>query len=686
MLPLRSQLFYLAALMPAAAQATAPAFAPADVFALQWAEAPALSPDGRQIVYQRSFFDNKTDSRRSNLWWLDAKTGEQRPLTSGNSNDTQATWSPDGKRLAYVGVDDGRAQIFLRWMDSGQSARLTQLEYAPSSLSWSPDGRLLAFNQRLPSEASAPAKGMPKPPKDAEWAPPVKVIDELFYRADGSGYVEPGFVHVFVISADGGAPRQVTRGNHNFRGPLAWSADGQALYLSANPVADAEYDPIESDIYRVELDDGKLTRLTERDGPDAQPTISPDGRWLAYIGFDDRLMGYHNRQLSLLDLRNGSTRVLTADFDRSIDSAEWDGNRGLYLQFDDHGDSKIGWISASGGKVQTVASDLGGTSMGRPYAGGSMDVRAGRVAYTRGTAYRPADIAVTTRGKPSRVLTALNDNLLDARTLGKVEEIRWTSSFDQRQVQGWLAYPPDFDPGKKYPLLLEIHGGPFSNYGPRFAPEIQLYAAKGYVVLYCNPRGSTSYGDEFANLIHHNYPGQDYDDLISGVDAVISRGFVDEGNLFVTGGSGGGVLTAWIVGHTQRFQAAVVAKPVINWYSFVLTSDAYAVFSRYWFPGHPWDHQEHYMKRSPISYVKNVTTPTMLISGESDYRTPISEAEQYYQALKLLKVDTALVRVPGASHSINRRPSQMLAQVLNTAGWFEQHRRQEPNAAETNKE
>ena len=180
MLPLRSQLFYLVALMPAAAQATAPAFAPADVFALQWAEAPALSPDGRQIVYQRSFFDNKTDSRRSNLWWLDAKTGEQRPLTSGSSNDTQATWSPDGKRLAYVGVDDGRAQIFLRWMDSGESARLTQLEYAPSSLSWSPDGRLLAFNQRLPSEAAAPAKGMPKPPKDAEWAPPVKVIDELF--------------------------------------------------------------------------------------------------------------------------------------------------------------------------------------------------------------------------------------------------------------------------------------------------------------------------------------------------------------------------------------------------------------------------------------------------------------------------------------------------------------------------
>lgn len=668
-------LLCLTLLLPLRAYGTPPAFAPEDVFALQWAEAPKLSPDGTQLVYQRSFFDIQADTRRSNLWWLNVKSGEQRPLTTGSSNDGQAVWSPDGKRLAYVGVDQGKTQIFMRWMDTGQSARLTQLQQGPGSLTWSPDGRSLAFTQRLDAANQPLVNDMPKAPANAEWSAPVKVIEQLNYRADGSGYVSPGFQHVFVMSADGGAPRQVTQGNHDYAGPLVWSHDGKALYLAANPVADADYDPIESDLYRLEIADGSLTRLTERDGPDNAPSLSADGRWLAYLGFDDRRMGYQNQQLSILDLQSGSTRVLTANFDRSIDSVQWDGNRGLYLSYDDHGVSKIGWVAASGGQIVAVSSDLGGVSMGRPYTSGNWHTSAGRVVYTHGSEYRPADVAVVSRGAKARVLTHLSDTLLEARTLGKVQELSWKSSFDQREIQGWIVYPPDFDASKKYPLLLEIHGGPFTSYGPHFAPEIQLYAAKSYVVLYTNPRGSTSYGDEFANLIHHNYPGQDYDDLMSGVDAILERGYIDADNLFVTGGSGGGCLSAWIVGHTTRFQAAVVAKPVINWYSFVLTSDLPAFFTQYWFPGNPWDHLEHYMKRSPISYVGKVRTPTMLITGESDYRTPISESEQFYQALKLQKVDTALVRIPGASHNISNRPSQMLAQVLNASAWFERHHR-----------
>jgi acylaminoacyl-peptidase len=304
-----------------------------------------------------------------------------------------------------------------------------------------------------------------------------------------------------------------------------------------------------------------------------------------------------------------------------------------------------------------------------------MSAGSGRVAYTRGTPYRAADVAVVGHDGKAKILTDLGANLLDHRNLGKVEELTWKSSADQRDVHGWLVYPPNFDAKKKYPLLLEIHGGPFAAYGPHFAPETQLYAAQGYLVLYANPRGSTSYGAEFANLIHHNYPSQDFDDLMSGVDTVIARGAVDADNLFVTGGSGGGVLTAWIVGHTERFRAAVVAKPVINWFSFVLTSDSDPYFVDYWFAGMPWDNVEQYAKRSPISYVGKVKTPTMLIVGESDYRTPISEAEQFYEALKLRRIDTVLVRIPGASHEINTRPSNMLAQVLNTSAWFERHRK-----------
>ena len=241
-------------------------------------------------------------------------------------------------------------------------------------------------------------------------------------------------------------------------------------------------------------------------------------------------------------------------------------------------------------------------------------------------------------------------------------------------MQGWVVTPPDFDPSKKYPLLLEIHGGPFAGYGGAFSAEIQLYAAAGNIVLYSNPRGSTGYGEEFGNLIHHDYPNHDYDDLMSGVDAVIARGSVDTNNLFVTGGSGGGVLTAWIVGHTHRFRAAVVAKPVINWYSFVLTADAPAFFYKYWFSGYPWENLEQYMRRSPISYVGNVTTPTMLLTGEEDYRTPSEEVEQFYEALKLLKVPTAMVRIPDASHEIAAKPSNMMAKVAYILAWFEKYR------------
>jgi len=252
--------------------------------------------------------------------------------------------------------------------------------------------------------------------------------------------------------------------------------------------------------------------------------------------------------------------------------------------------------------------------------------------------------------------------------------MRWKSSKDGRAIEGWVITPPGFDPSRKYPLILEIHGGPVANYGPRFAFELQLFAAAGYVVLYANPRGSDSYGAEFGNLIHHDYPGDDYFDLMSGVDAVIARGFVDERNLFVTGGSGGGVLTAWIVGKTDRFRAAVVAKPVINWYSFVLTSDMTSYFYKYWFSGFPWDHEAEYMRRSPLSLVGQVKTPTMVMTGEADFRTPISESEQYYQALKLRRVDTALVRVPGASHDIAARPSQLLAKAAHILAWFEKYR------------
>lgn len=667
---LAAVLFCLPLLCAAAPPAgEAQRFQPRDVFDLEWADHPELSPDGRHIVYQRNHFDIMKDRRRSHLWLLDAEGARHRPLTSGTGSDGAAVWSPQGDRIAWVSAREGSAQIWLRWMDTGQTAVLTQLTEAPGDLAWSPDGRMLAFTMRVPAQ-SKPLATMPARPKGAEWAPDVKVIDRLGYRFDGAGYVDPAYTHVFVLPAEGGTPRQVTRGDYQHQDVPVWSRDGRSLFVVSNRADDWEYDLVDSEIYRLDLASGEMTALTARDGPDASPALSPDGRRLAYVGWDDRKLGYQQMQLYVLDLRDGKSRALTAKFDHDVSVPVWDADgRGIYVGYAKRGAGHIGWVPADGGEVRTIATDFDGTAMGRPYGGGSFSAAAGRVAYTRSTAHRPADVALVARGSAPRVLTDLNHDALAHKRLGDVEEF-WVESSDGLDVQAWLVKPPQFVAGRKYPLLLEIHGGPYENYGARFAPEIQLYASAGYMVLYVNPRGSTSYGQAFADHIQHDYPSRDYDDLMAAVDAAIARGSVDPERLYVTGGSGGGVLTAWIVGHTDRFRAAVVAKPVINWTSFVLTADMYPFFSNYWFPAPPWEAQEHYWKRSPLAYVGKVKTPTMLIAGESDHRTPISETEQYYQALKLRRVDTAMVRIPGASHGINLRPSNMIAQVLNTLGWF----------------
>jgi acylaminoacyl-peptidase len=374
-------------------------------------------------------------------------------------------------------------------------------------------------------------------------------------------------------------------------------------------------------------------------------------------------------------VRDGSSRELTAAFDRSINAVTWAGSSNrLYVQYDDHGKRNLATLSLNG-QINSFADDVGSASIGRPYTSGGFSVAGnGAYAYSAGGPDRPADVAAGRRGGAASKLTHLNDDLFSHKTLGKVEEIIWQSSVGDHEVQGWVVTPPDFDAAADYPLILEIHGGPFAAYGPHFSVEVQLYAAAGYVVLYTNPRGSTSYGDEFANEIHHSYPGLDYDDLMSGVDAVIARGYVDEDQLFVTGGSGGGVLSAWIVGKTDRFAAAAVAKPVINWISEALYSDIHTMIPEYWFEKYPWEDPDGYWARSPLSLVGNVSTPTMLLTGESDHRTPMAESEQYYQALQLRKIDSALVRVPESSHGIASRPSNQIAKVDNILAWFARYR------------
>ena len=667
--------FFISHALGAPAEAPSRFFEGRDLFGLQVATDPQIRPDGKVVAYTRVTYDVMKDKGRSSIWIIDTETGVQTPLVSGSGDHTSPRWSHDGSRLAFVSTaEGGRPQVFVRWTQSGEAAHLAELVDAPSDLSWSPDDKWLAFTMFAPDEKSklgeAPAK-----PEGAEWAPELQIITDVNYRADGAGYLKPGYTHVYVIPADGGAPRQLTFGAFNEAGPLSWTPDSESVIANGNRIEGWQRDPVNSEIYQISIADGEIKALTTRKGPDAALGLSPDGTKLAYAGFDDQLLSYTIQQLYVMDLQSGSSRSITESLDRSIDNAQWaaDG-RSIYIQYDDRGTTRIARISLSG-RIEPVAEGVSGGSLDRPYTGGQFTVaKNGAVAFTSGSVHRPSDISIARSGK-SRQLTKLNDALLGHKTLGEVKQLKVISSVDQREIDAWLVTPPELDRSKKYPLILEIHGGPFAAYGPVFSTDNQLYAAAGYAVLYTNPRGSSSYGQEFANLIHHAYPGNDYDDLMSAVDAAIAEGYVDPDNLFVTGGSGGGVLTAWIVGKTTRFKAAATQKPVINWTSTVLTTDAYMFMPKYWFAKAPWDDYEPYWRRSPLSLVGSVKTPTLVVVGDQDFRTPLSDSEQYYQALQLQGVPTALVKVPGASHGgLTARPSQSAAKASAILAWFDKYK------------
>jgi dipeptidyl aminopeptidase/acylaminoacyl peptidase len=655
-----------------------------DIFNLELATDPQISPDGKRIIYVRQFTDIMNDRRHSNLWIINFDGTDHRPLTSGNFNDTSPRWSPDGTQIIYLSNRDqapgGPSQIYRRWMDSGETAKITSLTQQPSGITWSPDSKWISFTMLVPDQAPSIIK-MPSPPEGAKWAEPAKVIDKLVYRFNALGYLKAGYIHLFIIPIEGGTPRQISSGKFQHGGPFGaseavWSPDSRSLIISVNRNENYELNARDTDVHEFPIADGSVKRLTNRKGPDNNPQISPDGKLIAYVGFEDKFQGYQVTQLHLMNRDGSNQRVISSKWDRDVTVFRWahDSNS-LYFTSNDQGNTGL-YATSLDGNVRKLLNNVGSTTSA--YGGSSVFsiAKNGAFAITQTRPNNPGDIASGNLSDAKiRVLTTVNEDLIGNRKLGQVEEIWYTSSKDNRKIQGWIIKPPDFDPAKKYPLILEIHGGPFADYGDRFDLEKQLMAASGYVVLYTNPRGSTSYGGEFGNLIHHAYPGDDFFDLNSGVDAVVAKGYIDPEQLYVTGGSGGGVLTCWMIGRTPRFRAAVTVYPVINWYSFVLTSDIGNWTVNHWFPGFPWDHVDHYEKRSLLSVVKNVKTPTMVLTGEADYRTPMSDSEQYYQALKLLGVESVLVRVPDEPHGIQVRPSHHISKILHIVGWFDQHRK-----------
>ncbi|MBA2303287.1 MAG: S9 family peptidase, partial [Acidobacteria bacterium] len=602
---------------------------------------PQLSPDGSQILYTRGWVDKMNDRRESALWIMNANGNRNRFLVKGSN----ARWSPSGDRIAYVAPGEPRgSQLFVRWMDAeGATSQVTRVDQSPASIAWSPDGTQLSFTALVEERNNWPIK-LPKPPAGAKWTEAPRIVERLHYRRDRSGFTDNGFRHLFLVPAIGGTPRQITAGNFDHNG-TEWTPDGKSILFSGLRVEADDYQWRESEIYAVDVADGNIRQLTHRKGPDSNPSVSPDGRQVAYTGNDHSRDTWTDSKLYVMNIDGSSPRLVSGDWDRSPGSLEWSAEgSGLYFTAQSEGAQNLYYlpIGVNPGKVTPV-------TRGAHMLAVSDISDKGVAVGTLTSFHKPGDIVAFDLGprrkagealeaEAMKQLTFVNNDVLTGKKLGDVKEI-WYTAPDGLKIQGWYITPPDFDASKKYPMQLHIHGGPHSMYNVGFNFAWQEHAASDYVVLYTNPRGSTGYGSIFGNAIKNAYPGKDYDDLMTGVDTVIAKGFVDKENMFVTGCSGGGVLTAWIVGKTDRFAAASANCPVIDWLSFVGTTDGASWY--YNFDKLPWEDPTEHLRRSPLTYVGKVKTPTMLMTGVNDLRTPMPQTEQFYSALKLLKVPTA---------------------------------------------
>jgi len=614
---------------------------------------PQISPDGTQILYSRGYVDQINDRRASEIWIMNADGSKKRFLMRGGS----PIWSPDGTRIAYS--SDG--QIHVRWMDAeGASSQITRVERGPSSLRWSPDGTQIAFTMAVPDADPWTVK-LPSRPRGATWTEGPKIVTRLNYRRDRRGFADLTHSHIFVVPAEGGTPRQLTDGEWNHSGPR-WTPDGSELIFGSLREEESDWMWRESDIYAVNVSTGDIRQLTTRSGPDGGGLPSPDGRLVAYTGYDMTDDTYVESGVYVMNMDGSDPRRLAGELG-SMAGMRWaeDGS-GVYVSASMRGTRNLYFVPLRG-EARPVTE-------GNHMLSVSSVSDNGLVVGTVSSFHDPGAVVSFPLDRPGnmRRLTDVHSDVVGDVTLGEVEEI-WYPSVDGLQIHGWIVKPPDFDPSQEYPMILVIHGGPHGMYNVGFNFTYQLHAADGYVVLYTNPRGSSGYGSAFGNEIKRAYPDKDYDDLMNGVDEVISRGYIDEDNLFVYGGSGGGVLTAWIVGHTDRFAAASSNYPVINWISFVGTTDGSSWYRN--FDHFPWEDPSEHLRRSPLMYAGNVTTPTMLMTGELDLRTPIPQTEEFYMALKVQKVPTVMLRFKGEYHGTSSIPSNYMRSQLYLKSWFE---------------
>jgi dipeptidyl aminopeptidase/acylaminoacyl peptidase len=678
-----------------------------DLLKFTWIADPQLSPDGSSVAFVRVTVNEKENRYETSLFTVPSSGSEvPRRLTSG-IRDTSPRWAPDGKQLAFVRAveKDGKpqaAQIYLLDTTGGEARPITSLPRGAGAPVWSPDGQTLAFTASTGQEGR---EGQERQ-EGKDTKSDVKVITRAVYRANGTpGYVDTEHhSHIFTLSFGGQtpgqtpgltppAPHQITDGEFDEREPV-WSRDGSTIYFVSTRVAEPYYEERDAELYSVPSAGGRITKIASIEGGIGNLSPSPDGRRIAFVGAlrGKPVRSYSQPDLWVSDLTPGSVpKNLTASYDFDIaggiggdQSAPRGQNRKPIVWSPDsndiavvsaeHGSSNLIHIKLSTGRISPL------TTTKQDIVAYSATPEGNRFAATFSTHTTIGDIffldytpAGDGRHHAPLQLTHVNDDLFKDIQQSEPEEI-WYRSFDGTQVQGWILKPPNFDPAKKYPLILEIHGGPHAAYGNTYTHEFQWMAAKGYVVLFTNPRGSTSYGQDFGNIIQFHYPGDDYKDLMAGVDEVIKKGYADVNRLGVTGGSGGGLLTNWTITQTQRFKAAVAQRDIADWYGFWFTAD-FTLFQPTWFRKAPWEDPQDFTSRSPITHVANVTTPLMLVLGDEDYRTPPPNGgEMMFRALKYRKIPTVMVRFPRETHELSRsgEPRHRVERLQHIVGWMDQ--------------
>jgi len=662
-----------------------------DLLDFVWLADLQMSPDGQQIAMARVTVDRERDGYSSQIWVVPSNgTSPPRPLTSGK-RDTMPRWSSDGTRLAFLrAIDrDGQTdppQVYVLDLSGGEARPLTKQSEGVSAFSWSPDARWLAVTSAvvptLPVEA-----GRPK-------ASDVRIITRATFRSDAAGYRNGARrTRVFLVPVSDSATPDTGRALAGVRiaeADPAFAPDGATLYFTAHEVEETDFAPPRTLVFAAPVSGGEPRQIARVDGSVDALVPSPDGRALAFQGGanDTPVRSYTQTDLFVLSAADGTVRNLTTAYDFDIgggltgDQRAPRASAGSRPVWTPDGSSLLA-VAADKGRVNIIRVSVADGSIA-PVTSGNQEVQSfsasrdgSTIASLVATPTNIGDVFVGTPGTGGsgvelKRITSVNQSLFDQLEVPAPEEFEFTS-FDGRKVQGWYITPPAFDRTKKYPLILQIHGGPHAAYGYTFTHEFLAQAARGYIVAYVNPRGSTSYGADFGNVIQYHYPGDDYADLMRAVDDLLSRGFVDRDRLGVTGGSGGGLLTNWIIGHTDRFHAAVSQRSIADWEGWWYAAD-FTLFQPSWFRKAPWQDRADYVARSPITYADDIHTPLMLVDGDADYRTPpTAGGEAMFRALKLRHVPVVMVRVPNEGHELSRsgQPWHRIDRLRHIANWFD---------------